>query len=269
MLLRQSRLLLLAAVIGSLTLLSSTSQATPVSGNLNIDGSASVGAVVLQFLCGFASTPGANPCPANSGNFITSATSTGSFTPYVNDPGFIQNISQVAQPINTPFLLSNFITFSPILLTPDIALDLTFLYAGDFSDAQCGLAAAPGQICTPLIPGLVSPNNPSGKSAFDLVNTSASSSTASFSVSGIARRLSTGEQSAFNGVFSAQFSNLTYQQLLDQLATTGSVSSTYSASFTATTVPEPGSTMMVLGGLCLALGSISRKHLQAIVRRVK
>jgi len=225
---------------------------------LNITGDATVGATFLNFLC-TVTVAGAQPCPAGYGNFITSPTSNGSFTPYIGDPGFIQSINQIAEPLNTNFLASNFLTFSGLagatVLPPDIALDLRFINLGTQGQAACSTnpaLAAPGQNCTPVISALVTAANPLGLSPFNLQNT-ATGSTASFAVSGTARRISTNEASPFGGLFTAQFTsspgtaNGSYQAILSQLASNGAISTTYSASFTATAVdaslsPAPDAT---------------------------
>jgi hypothetical protein len=243
--------------------------ATPVSGQLNMTGDANVGATVLTFLCDIVVT-GSTPCPAGSGNFLAggAAAQTGSFIVYANDPGFIKSINQAAQPINANFLLSNFITFSPTgtVPSPDVALDLTFLFTGTFGQAQCGAAPAPGQTCTPIIPALVSAANPLGLSPFNLSNTQTGSD-AVFSVAGNARRISTGELTPFNGTFSAQFTsspgttNGSFQSLLGTISGGGTITTSYSSTFNATAVPEPGTLTMLLGGLSLAgLARIRRRR---------
>jgi hypothetical protein len=148
----------------------------------------------------------------------------------------------------------------------DVALDLRFINLGVSGSAACGAAAAPGQICTPEgIPGLVTANNPTGRSAFNLQNLTTTSSTASFSLAGTARRISTGELSNFTGTFSATFDTLSYQALLAQLcptsACTGSVQTPYSATFsvTASAVPEPQTGALIGLGL-LGLGLVGRRR---------
>jgi hypothetical protein len=159
--------------------------------------------------------------------------------------------------------LSNFLVFSnspgnPVL-PPDIALDLRFIFLGVNPQAPCTAAPAVGQTCTPAFAGLVTAANPLGLSAFNLQNTQ-TGSTASFSVSGTARRISTGEVSNFSGVYTAQFAGMSYQQLLNTLATGGSVNNaSYSATFMSTVIPEPETTALVLGGLLLVVGGSFRR----------
>ena len=255
----QSRLrLLLALLVGVLTL-ATPSLAIPVSGSFSIGGSsAEVGATFLNFVC--------NPalgvaCPTGSGNFLVTPPATGSFVPYVGDTGFIKSLTQATAPINQVFNLPNFISFNPAgtVVPPDIVLDLTFIFTGVGGQAACGAPVAAGQTCTPIIPALVTAANPLGLSAFTLQNTQ-TGSTASFSVSGIARRLSTGEVSTFTGLFTAQFNEF-YQQYLPTIAAGGTITNSYSATFVATVTPVPEATSitMLVGGLLLVGGIIRRR----------
>jgi hypothetical protein len=258
-----SRQTILSAV--ALMLWASTAAlAIPINGTFDIAGGsdATVMATSLLFNC----TPGSltlAPCPgpANSGNFHET-TGTGSFAPYVTQGGYIQNLSQGTTPINQNFLLSNWITFSGTagnpVLPPDIALDLRFIFTGVSGQAACGAAPSPGQICTPIIPALITPANPSGLSPYNLQNIGGGGSTASFGLSGTARRLSTGEVSNFNGTFTAQFST-PYQDVLTQLFTTGAVSNSYSATFTVTAIPEPATESLAIGAILILAGLGLRK----------
>src|SRR5262245_40733588 len=118
--------LLLALLVGVLTL-ATPSLAIPVAGSFAIGGSsADVGATFLNFVCNAALTPA---CPAATGNFLVTAPVSGSFGPYLGDTGFIRNLNQGIAPISQPFALPNFITFNPAgtVIPPDIALDLTFI----------------------------------------------------------------------------------------------------------------------------------------------
>jgi hypothetical protein len=113
-------------------------------------------------------------------------------------------------------------------------------------------APAPGQICTPVFPG-------GGLSPFNLQNTQ-TGSTASFSIAGNARRISTGEVSQFTGLFTSQF-NDPYQSYLPTILGGGTIENSYSATAEATAVPvpEPSSITMLLGGLMLVGGYLRRK----------
>jgi hypothetical protein len=252
------RLIFAVAVLSMMLLVPAPSFATQISGVLSIGGSsAEVGATFLNFLCN--STISAS-CPSGYGNFLVSAPVSGSFTPYSGDNGFIHSLSQASQPANTPFSLANFLIFNPAgtVLPPDIALDLTFIFLGTQGQAQCLVGPVAGQNCTPALPTLITATNPMGLSPFNLQNTQ-TGSTASFSLAGNARRISTGEISAFSGVFTAQFT-VPYQTYLPTIASGGSVTNSYSATFNATTIPEPQTTALVLGGLLVLLGRVGMRR---------
>ncbi|HET9216373.1 MAG TPA: hypothetical protein VFR18_05315 [Terriglobia bacterium] len=256
----QSKFRLMIALLAGVFALATPSLAIPVSGSLSIGGSsAEVGATFLNFVCNNALTAS---CPAGYGNFVVSAPVSGSFVPYNGDTGFIRNLSQATAPINQTFSLPNFVIFDPAgtVVPPDIALDLTFIFTGVGGQAQCGLAPAPGQTCTPAgIPGLITASNPLGLSPFTLANTQVGSS-ATFSVAGTARRISTGEVSTFTGVFTAQFNEF-FQEYLGTIASGGTITNSYSATFEATLIPIPEATSITLlvGGLLLIGGLIRRR----------
>jgi hypothetical protein len=171
-------------------------------------------------------------------------------------------LTQAGQPINQTFSLSNFVMFDPAgtVIPPDVVLDLTFIFPGVSGQVGC-LAATPaaGQTCTPALAALVTASNVLGLSPFNLQNTQ-TGSTASFSIAGNARRISTGEISSFTGVFTAQF-NVPFQEYLDDIAAGQSITNSYSATFLAqiTPVPEASSLTMLLGGLLVAGGILRRR----------
>jgi len=233
---------------------------TPVSGTFDIAGlgGAQVGATTLTF----------SPCVPNaslgvtctgvtdSGSFgITGAT--GDFGGLVGTGGYIHDLNSAAQPINQMFSLPNFITFTG----SDIQLELQFIFTGVDPQASCLAAPAPGQTCTPVVPALVTPANPGGLSPYNLQNTAGRGSTASFSVMGIANH-GDGEMNAFTGQFTAQF-NVPYQTLLTELASGTLPRESYSATFTVTPIPEPGTASLFIGaGLILVGKMFSRRALK-------
>ncbi len=169
----------------------------------------------------------------------------------------MKSLNFFAEPINQPFLLSNFLKFNLV----DIALDLTFIKEGDYNPSGCSATPpAAGQQCTPIIPQLVAPTNPNGLSPLDFLNLSANNSSVSFSVKGTARRISTGETSAVTGAFTETFispSNTTdgsFQTTLTAFNTAGSFTADYTATFIATpaTVPTPEPASMALVGIGLS-----------------
>jgi hypothetical protein len=119
---------------------------------------------------------------------------------------------------------------------PGLSFRLEFIEPGVFTSDACMDAAAGGQTCTPFV-----------GSPFNLVNTTAGSSTVSLVVRGTAFDATGG--GPFIGVFTSQFSNLSFQDMLTTLADEDSVNASYSANFNV--VPEPGTGSMMLGGVLM------------------
>jgi hypothetical protein len=234
-----------------------------VPGYLNFSGHALLTTTSVNFLC---DVSGVGSCPAGSGAFTAGAgaAQSGSFVPYANDTGFIKNLSENGgQPLNTPFLLNNFITFNAAgsIQPPDVTFTLNGISLGVDSQVDCSNPVViAGQTCTPQIPQLVSPANPNGLSPFNLMNT-ANGSILSFSVSGTVTRISTGITTPSTGVFTFVFTDDpgttdgSFQAELRQLSINGSVTGTYSATFNA---PEPMTSVLFGSGL-LVLGFVLRR----------
>jgi len=211
--------------------------ASPISGTVNINGSVGVTGSLIDFQL---------PIGGPNGAFIVGDTgNTGSFAGLAGTTGSILDLNVAAQPVGSSFLLPGFITFAAM---PNIRFDLTSIAAGTFPGTQCAAAPAAGQICTPA------------GSPFNLSNSSATSSTENFSVSGNVVNRETGELSTFTGIFTTQFPNQSFQDLLSVLSAGGTVNSTYSASFSATVtpagVPEPSTWLLVsVGMVCVFFSS--------------
>jgi len=226
------------------------SSAAIINGSqLNINGSAIVGATFLNWLC---TEPGDVVCgPVNTspgqGDFL-SAGSTGTFAQYNGTFGLIKDINNASQPLNTLFSLPNFITFE---LNNQETVELTFIPLGtDPASTTCaGL-----QHCTPSNGALVTGTNPAGLSAFNL-DQNGTGTAATFGIFGVVHETG-GATANIAGTFTAQFTGLTPQQVL--AAALAGTPSTYSAQLVLTTVPEP--TAILLSGLgLLTLGLIRRK----------
>ena len=233
-----------------------------VVGTFDIGGNtASVGVGGVTFGCTKVFT--AAPCPKGSGNDIID-NATGNVTPNLLERVFVGNITNAADPLNTPLNINNWLVITPSLFNaaaPVVELELQFLPLGSFSNALCSAKAAPGQTCTPNT-APVTVNNPTGKSNFDLNNTQ-TGFTAGFDVLGKAFN-STGGSEDFTGTFTATVNGESYQTALKQILAGKAPRFTYTASFTLfTTVPEP-SYLPVLGaiGLILACVVAYRKRLQ-------
>jgi len=143
-----------------------------------------------------------------------------------------------------------FLTFAPsgALPVPDIQFYLTRLDAGVGGTGSCAAPAAAGQTCT--LTG----------SPVTFLNGGSNNSSATITMTGLARRISTNEFDPLTMVFTAQF-NTPYQTVLAALAAQGTITQTYSASFTATAIPEPVTSLLIGSGL-LALGFLRRRSVK-------
>lgn len=143
------------------------------------------------------------------------------------------------------FADTTFITFD---VDPSVGtLDINQIVPGIYSDSACTtLPAAAGQHCTPA------------GSPFNFTNNSPTSSTASFTFKGV-----TTDGDPWTALFTSQFVTESYQDVLAGLASSGSVTASYSAAeVTVSSVPEPSSTSMLGIGAGLLLVSISLKKYQ-------
>jgi len=173
----------------------------------------------------------------------------GSFGGLAGTQVTIRDLNNGTEPVGT-FPAQPFVTFDagPGLGT----LLINDVFAGIYSPAGC-IAAPPavGQNCTPPVPG-GSPinfvNNPPAPPG-------GPQATATFAFSGI-----TSDGGTWVANFTSQF-GVPFQTVLAQLAATGSVSNTYSATFTVTAapVPEPGTFLPLFLGLGLVALFYSRR----------
>jgi PEP-CTERM motif len=228
---RLHRLITASLLALPLSFFAGTAGAAAVTGAANIAGSVTVTNTSINFNPSFTSTTG--------------AMETGSFAGLTG--GSI--VSLTGGPTTGTVNVPNFITFSQGVASP-ITFDLTYIAPGVGSLAACG-SSATGAMCTPT------------GSPFTLFQLSSNTVVASLQVNGDAytQPKSTGFSNA-TGVFSTQFvMNGTIPGILAQLQSTGGINTTYSASFTASPVPEPASMLMMGLGL-VGAGLIARRKVR-------
>jgi hypothetical protein len=228
--------------------------ATPINGMFDGSGTATVSLTNFD-LCPNGDSPiGANSssaCTAASGNIALSS-GTGSFssiTSSFGDLSTILSLNDGTEPIGTTVSVPNWLVFNPTVGAPPIMITLTEVTPGTASDgtADCTLAPAAGQNCTPT------------GSGFTLENETATTSSATTTFY-ITATDSSGDVSTGTATFSASFS-VPYQTLLEALESgggTGNYSSTYSAAFTLSAVPEPA-TLSLSGFALLGIGFLGRR----------
>jgi len=213
-------------------LLTTMAYATPVTGEANIAGNVSVTATNINFSPTFTTTAGAMETGSFAG--VTGGTIqalTGGPTPSLPIPGFVVFTGGAA--------------FTPI------TFDLTYIAPGVGTLAGCS-SSTPGSLCTPA-------NSP-----FTLIQLTSNTVIASLQFNGLSYTGSSATGSSPTvSIFSTQTAlNGTIPQVLAQLSMPGGVQGiTYSASFTATTVPEPGS-LLVMGIGLVGVGLIARRKLR-------
>ncbi|HWC95104.1 MAG TPA: hypothetical protein VG456_00105 [Candidatus Sulfopaludibacter sp.] len=156
----------------------------------------------------------------------------------------IANLNDATEPVGSTFGPFPFITFEVDPSVPNLLIN--FIKPGIYTSADCFTTpAATGQTCT--LPG----------SPFSFVNDSPTSSTASWTFSGV-----TADGNNWSAIFTSQFATESYQDVLAGLAS-GSVTSTYSAAEVTvsgpSSVPEPGPLSTVTLGAGLLALSLSIK----------
>jgi PEP-CTERM motif-containing protein len=229
--------------LGVLALAATTASALPVVGELNITGSVGVSATVIDWL----------PSGTGVGTFsVDPFTQLGDFVPLAGTAGASRDLTSATDPVGVAFnpgpvfTVPAFLTFAA---DPTILFHLQYIFPGVFTSADCFAAPAAGQTCTPVVPG---------GSPFNLSNTTATSSTATFQVKGVIQHGT--DFSDFVGTYSTQFVSLNYQQVLSTILSGGTVNATYSANFIASVVPEPSTIWLMVGSIG-ALGLLRRKRL--------
>jgi hypothetical protein len=194
----------------------------------------------------------------DSGLLSITGSQTGGFNAFIGTTvGTVDDITNPPDATTIPLDVPDFITFSGP--ESNISITLTELLPGIDGAAGCSDAiAAAGQVCTPDVPV---------ESPFNLQNTSATSSTASFNILGIEVDSLTGDTIGITGAFTTPFDSMTFQELLATVGDApggGIVATPFSAQFTTGAVaPEPGTLIALMIGMA-ALGAnlIRRKKFQ-------
>jgi hypothetical protein len=244
------------------TILAGSGLASPITGIFDGGGTATVDLFDI-FFCPNGQTPsGADAptaCSAASGNISLSG-GTGSFLPInagYGSASTILSLNSASEPLNTLVNVPNFVVLNPTVGAPNIAINLTEVLAGSFlgNPLNCPAgAAAGGQICTPA------------GSAFNLINSTATTSSATFTLDITATDGIAADKASGTAVFTAQF-GVPYQTVLAALTSgggTGNYSSTYSATFTlepSATTPEP-MTFLLTGVGLLVVGILGRRRIK-------
>lgn len=218
------RVLFATALLAGLT--STISTAAPITGTFNIAGSITVSPTTITW------TLDSAPFTPNKANLTGG---TGSFAPLNGTTVTIATLVNALQPVGVLFPPVPFITFDGAPTFP--VLDINFIFPGIYTNAACGAAPAVGQQCT------ISPTSP-----FSFVNNPPAppigpDATAGFVFTGVT---SDGLEN-WQGVFTSQFT-VPYQSVLASLAANGSVTNTFSATFTLSPVPEASTLSMLLLG---------------------
>lgn len=221
--------------------------AAPISGTFSISGTGIITATTLDWE--------SNNAPFTVMQAIIGPGATGSFAGLDGTTVTIEDLNSTTEPVGSSFGPDVFISFNA---DPALApLDISMIFAGIYGTTECTEAPAPGQQCTP--------NNLSstGTSPFNMVNNPPppGQATATFAFAGVEGT------SSWIGNFTSQF-GVPYQTILSDLATNGSVSNTFSATFTVTaqttTTPETGTLAMLAFGLALVgLVRVCRRQLGA------
>jgi hypothetical protein len=211
-------------------------QATVITGQLSITGSAIVDEDTIDW-----TPPATGTGTFNIDPFVGN---TGYFASLAGTSGSILDLELAVAPVGVPINIPNFMTFAA---DPSLTFTLTMIPFGPFSPAQCFAAPAAGQ--TRTVPG----------SPFGLSNTTAASTDVNLVLYGTVSDGSGSPASAFKGTFTTQF-DVPYQQLLtDIFVNHGSARNTYSATFVVTAVPE-SATIFLFGAGLLGIAVIARKR---------
>jgi hypothetical protein len=189
-----------------------TAKASLITGVLNITGTANLSTGSIAFGTGNVFSIN-SPASAQQGGFMALAGTTGTIADIANPPD-----------ATGPLDILDFMTFSA---APNLTITLTFLDPGIDAAAGCSASpAAAGQLCTPT------------GSPLDFQNTSASTATATFIISGLEVDSTTSATVPIDGVFTMPL-NESFQQLLATMGSGGTVTTSFSASLETESSPPP------------------------------
>ena len=226
---------ILALGFVALGILPSAARADLITGELNFTGSATVTLDRVAFKNSHVFDVG--PANMQQGGFMALGGTSGS----------IDDITDPPYATGTIFPTPDFITFAA---APNISITLLELVPGSDGAAGCAdTPAAAGQACTPNTPG---------EDQFNLLNTSATSSRASFSILANEVDSLTHTSMTVTGTFTIPVTTLNFQDLLRVLNGEGSVTVSISGQIIATdaaAAPEPAALTELLIGIG-ALGSM-------------
>jgi hypothetical protein len=242
-----NKLLVGSLMCGALVALSVPAMAIPINGTATFTGVFTLTTGGVLSFCAPV-TPTQTPCPASPTGppgWNVPGSGTGDLTANGSDAagGTISTLSSVTNPVGvtlgSPTL---FVTFAGP--PNDISFYMSTLFAG-VGDPTCSSLT-----CTP--PG----------SSVTFLNGSGGNSSATITMQGFARHASDAGSgfalaSPLQMVFTAQF-NQPYATVISNFQTAGSLTSTYSANFTATAIPEP-MTLSMLGLGLVAFGIFRRR----------
>jgi hypothetical protein len=220
--------------------------ASGISGMFSIDGNITVTANMITW----ANTNAPfTPEQSNIGD-----NGTGSFATLDGTLVTIEDLTAATEPVGSTFGPDEFISFNAAPTMPTLLID--YIYAGVFNSSECSDTPAVGQVCTPPGPG-------GGASPFSFINVEGNQGTppieseATFTFGGV-----TSDGGIWEGQFSADF-DVPFQSVLATLASSGSVTDTYSSELTVSVTaatPEPGPGVMLGSGLGLILLSLASRR---------
>ena len=235
-------LLLAGAVAGLMT---ANVSASTILGSFSLSGG-----IVVN---GTSTITWFNPSNGNAFDKLVISDATGVYAGLNGQEATVETLNSSTEPAgNAGFPDQLFVVFPNGL--PSLYINV--VYPGVDSSAQCGLAPAPGQTCTPPLPGgAVSPfnfqNNPPPNSP---------QATATFAFGGDEGPGS--PNVTWIGNFTSQF-NVPFQTVLAELgpAQNGTVTNSVSGSFTVTSnVAAPETSTLSLCGLGLGLVLLARSR---------